>query len=205
MVERKEGFGRKWGINWFFLIDINGEGTVMKPDGALERESKILGTLSRLPQKILSLHGREDVTEFVLRDLCHEHCFNLKKAAFFVDNPDFNCLKGVAGYYHEDTPTVCDFLWDHPEQFMKRMQESSFNKKVRSLWIPSLNNVEGSKTEFVSTVAQTLEMNSPRTCSLPVKYGNHALLVFEKENEGDGVVDEHVCHGLSLLGFCPIY
>ena len=75
----------------------------MKHDGA-NNKNRILIHLSTLPQKILSLHGRADLAEFVLRDLCHERCFNLKKAAFFIDNPDFNHLKGIAGFCHEENP-----------------------------------------------------------------------------------------------------
>ena len=38
------------------------------------------------------------MSEFVLHDICNPNCFNLQKAAFLVDNPDFDCLKGVAGF-----------------------------------------------------------------------------------------------------------
>jgi len=176
----------------------------MKQSG-LERKNTLLGHLSRLPQKILSLHGRGDVTEFVLRDLCHKDCFNLKKAAFFVDNPDFDCLKGVAGYFHDDTPTVCDKLWEHPEKFISRVKKASFNKRVRDLWLPSFCKVSDTHKEFVKSVSDVLEMKNPYSCSLDVKYGNHGLLIFEKEDANDKLIDEHVCEGLSLLGFCPIY
>jgi len=177
----------------------------MKHDEALGRKNSILVHLSGLPRKILSLHGREDLTEFVLRDLSHECCFNLKKAAFFVDNPDFNCLKGVAGYAHVENPTVCDYLWDHPEKFRARIQESPFNQRVRDLWLPSLQRVEESQEEMVNKIAQTLEMNDPVSHSLDVKHGNHGILIFEKENQSDLLADEYLPHGVSLLGFCPIY
>ena len=62
------------------------------------RHYTILNTLSKLPRKMLSLKGQENVTEFVLHELCHKNCFNLDKAAYFVDNPDFDCLKGMAGF-----------------------------------------------------------------------------------------------------------
>lgn len=177
----------------------------MKHDDGISRKQNILIHLSSLPQKILSLHGRGDITEFVLRDLCHRNCFNLKKAAFFVDNPDFNCLKGVAGYCQEDNPTVCDALWDHPEKFMSRIKESQFNQKVRDLWLPSLQKVGESHNEVVKSVAQILEIKDPSSHALQVKYGNHGLLIFEKENPHDLFEDDHVNNGLSLLGFCPVY
>jgi len=177
----------------------------MEHSGKSDRVENLLIHLSRLPQKILSLHGRGDLTEFVLRDLCHQQCFNLKKAAFFVDNPDFNCLKGVAGFCHEENPTVCDFLWDHPEKFMARIQVSEFNQKVRDVWLPSLHKVEESQEEAIKSVAGILDIQQPKSHLLAVKHGNNGLLVFEKEDPQDTVPDEHISHGLSLLGFCPVY
>lgn len=177
----------------------------MKRDEGLNRNQHVLAHLSSLPKKILSLHGRADLAEFVLRDLCHQQCFNLKKAAFFVDNPDFNCLKGVAGYCHEDNPTVCDALWDHPEKFMARIKESSFNQKVREVWLPSFQKIADPETQAVQEVAQMLDMQKSDFCHLQVKHGNHGLLIFEKEDAQDTTADDHLHHGLSLLGFCPVY
>jgi len=177
----------------------------MKRDEGAEKKHHIFVHLSSLPKKILSLHGRADLAEFVLRDLCHQRCFNLKRAAFFVDNPDFNCLKGVAGYSHLDNPTVCDALWDHPDKFMARIQESPFNQKVRDVWLPSLQKVAEPEVQAVQSIAQMLDMQKPEFCHLQVKHGNHGLLIFEKENAHDTMSHEHLHHGLSLLGFCPVY
>ena len=55
--------------------------------------------LADLPKRMVPLYDLEaigNIPEFVLHDLCHEDCFNLKKAAFLVDNPDFDSLQGVA-------------------------------------------------------------------------------------------------------------
>lgn len=177
----------------------------MEHDDGGNKKNNILNHLSRLPQKILSLHGRGDLTEFVLRDLCHERCFNFKKAAFFVDNPDFNFLKGVAGYSHEENPTVCDKLWEHPEKFMARIQASPFNQKVRDLQLGSLKVQNTSHLEVAQQVAEGLGIKNPLSCLVSMKHGNHGLLVFEKENLSDTSSDELLEHGISLLGFCPIY
>ena len=44
------------------------------------KKHAILNHLSTLPQKLLSVHGTENVTEFVLHDLCSAHCFDLTKS-----------------------------------------------------------------------------------------------------------------------------
>jgi len=177
----------------------------VKHDEILDKKHRVLTHLSLLPQKILSLHGRDDLTEFVLCDLCQEHCFNLKKAAFFVDNPDFNCLKGVAGYCHQENPTVCDKRWEHPERFMARIQESSFNSKVRDLQLHSLTLTDESQQDLVNRIARDLEIDNPQCCSVAMKHNNHGLLIFQKEDSADTVVDKHLPSGLAMLGFCPVY
>ena len=94
------------------------------------KKHAILNHLSTLPQKLLSVHGTENVTEFVLHDLCSTHCFDLKKAAYLVDNPDFDCLKGVAGFSAEEAYPQ-DAIWETPELFIAHMKKSAFNNKVR--------------------------------------------------------------------------
>ena len=58
----------------------------------------LLQKLSHLPKKIVALEGLEHTPSFVLHELCNESAFNLSKAAFFIDNPDFNHFKGIAGF-----------------------------------------------------------------------------------------------------------
>jgi hypothetical protein len=177
----------------------------MKHSEMLMKKHNVLLSLSSLPQKILSLHGRADVAEFVLRDLSHERCLNLKKAAYFVDNPDFNCLKGVAAYCHEENQTVRDGLWDHPDEFMDKIRESAFNKKVRDLWLPSMQRVDGAQEDMIQQIGSILEIEKPSACMLDIKHGNKALFIFEKQACDEEASDELVKHGVSLLGFCPIY
>lgn len=76
------------------------EHTTMSP-----RHKQVLVCLSCLPHKMLSVHGLSNATEFVLHELCQSSCFNLKKAAYFVDNPDFDRLQGVAGFNKEEEYT----------------------------------------------------------------------------------------------------
>ena len=96
-----------------------------------ERDVYMFRHLSELPQKIVNLHGLENITEFVLHDLCHRSCFNLNKAAYFVDNPDFDCLKGIAGFHHDEVYPGED-IWFNPQAFSDHMESASFNKKFDS-------------------------------------------------------------------------
>ena len=65
---------------------------------------------------MLSCDNVENMIEFVLHCLCSEDCFNMPKAAYFVDNIDFNCLKGIAGYNHLEKYKEPG-IWSKPENF----------------------------------------------------------------------------------------
>ena len=67
-----------------------------------ERSALVLGNILKIPKKLLSAQHVDNVAEFVLHERSHENCFNLRRAAYFVDNPDFNCLKGIAGFCRKE-------------------------------------------------------------------------------------------------------
>ena len=154
---------------------------------------------------MLSLHGRENITEFVLHDLSHEKCFDLNKSAFLVNNPDFNCLKGVAGVSSSEIPQgLWTNIWDQSEKFSTYMKNSPFNRKVRNFAQCSLERTETPSEEIVKNVAHSLGIDNPAFFSLDMRHGNHGLFIFQK-NIMDNTIEEHLSEGISLLGFCPIF
>jgi len=170
-----------------------------------ERKSRILQNLSSIPKRMLSLHGRENVTEFVLHDLSHESCFNLGKSAFLVNNPDFNCLKGVAGISLPEIPQgLWTNIWEQSEMFSTYMRNSPFNRKVRNFGQCSLEGAGRPNPETIENVAHNLGIERPSYHSFDMRHGNHGLLIFEKNTQHDDI-QEHLLEGVSLLGFCPIF
>lgn len=171
----------------------------------LQRQCAMLGSLAGLPRRMLSLHGVENVTEFVLHDLCQENCFNLNKIAYFVDNPDFNCTKGVAGFSRDEELKSCDILWNQPKQFSDQMRLSPFNQRVRGLSQCSLKSLSDSHDEVAKNLAQELGFKNYAHCSWGMKHDNHGFVLYEKANLQDIHIDDHILNGLSLLSFCPIF
>jgi len=170
-----------------------------------EKEQRILQNLSSIPDRILTLHGRDNITEFVLHDLSHEECFNLNKAAFFVNNPDFNCLKGVAGISSSEIPQgLWTNVWDQSEMFSTYMRNSPFNRKVRNFAQCSLERTEIPNEEIIKNIAHSVGIDEPGYYSLDMRHGNHGLFVFQKNAQDDGV-EKYISNGVSLLGFCPIF
>jgi len=167
------------------------------------KKHAILNHLTTLPQKVLSLHGVEHVTEFVLHDLCNESCFNLQKAAYLVDNPDFDCLKGVAGFSAREAYDK-DIIWETPELFMAHMQKAPFNQKVRSIMQTSMVKSRKSDEETTALIGNYLGLAKPSFCSWPMKHDNQGILIYEVEI-GCPVSPDILKNGACLLGFCPIY
>lgn len=176
----------------------------MKPDEVNGNKYEKVNNLVWLPRKMITLPDIDNVSAFVLHELCHEKCFNFKKAAYFIDNPDFDCLKGVAGVNQEEKHAISD-IWVNPEEFANYMRQSAFNQKVRSLHRASAKKAskEGDK-ELAIDVAHELGINNIGYCSWNSKHDNHGILVFEKPDAYELDNDELI-NGVSLLSFCPIY
>ena len=167
------------------------------------KRHEILNNISSLPQKVLSLHGTENVAEFVLHDLCNQNCFDLQKAAYIVDNPDFDCLKGVAGYCTDQSYTTKNNIWETPELFAQYMKKAPFNQKVRSMSKPSMRKSSKSDEETTAFVADFLGLSNPLFCSWQMKHDNHGFLIYEVNC--CPVSQDILLNGACMLGFCPIY
>lgn len=173
----------------------------------LVRHNQIMNKLNILPRKILSLHGYDNIPEFVLHDLCHPECFNLSRAAYFVDNPDFDCIKGIVGFsQHEAVPS--DTIWQDPDSFTLIMQSSPFNRIVREYHDKSQYNRKKSDKEIAQKLAQDLQFVHPCFSTWTMKHDNHGILIYEASNQGsahDAEIQHHLHNGVCLLGFCPIF
>lgn len=169
--------------------------------------TNIMERLLEVPRTMALLHGRENVTEFVLNQLCHPECFNFKRAAYFVDNPDFNYFKGVAGYNSDDIcithPELC---WEDPDSFSKKMQAAAFNQKVRGFSTASPSLQKKSEKELIEYLSESLSLHDPGYHSWHLKNNNHGLLIFEHGNGIDRMWEkEDLEKGVYLLSFCPIF
>jgi len=176
----------------------------MKHDERLQRQQEVLRCLSGLPRMMLMLKERNNIPEFVLYDLCNPECFNLKKAAYFVDNPDFNCLQGVAGVSLDEVGIEKAEIWQKPDDFSSAMDSSPFNQEVRSIERTSLKLANGSEEQIINELAELLDITHPSTARWDMKHDNFGILLFEKNPSDDCDLHDHLIDGLSMLGFCPI-
>ena len=162
-----------------------------------------LQIVAGLPKNMLKMHGADNVSEFVLHELSCKDCFNLAKAAYFVDNPAFNCLKGVAGFSQEEACRLSVPIWDDPDRFSQHMQGSSFNNRVRNFAQYSCKNCDKPDEEILHGLATQLGMDTFNYCTWQMKHDNHGFLLYQTCGEQPNKDD--LINGLSLLSFCPIF
>lgn len=174
----------------------------MAPEISL-RHGNVLTALSHLPKKIVSIHGQDNVSEFVLHDLCDTNCFGIQKAAYFVDNPDFDCFRGVTGYNHANRYPG-DIYWQQCDDFSCHMQDCAFNKDVRSVTRTSHKRNNIATEAVVDELAHQLAFTNPQFYTWPMKHANSGLFMYETY-EGMSELDDHMKNGLHLLSFCPIF
>lgn len=171
----------------------------------LNKNYELVKRLSRIPGKIVSLHGRDNITEFVLHDLSGISCFNFSKAGYFVDNPDFDHLKGMAGYNSTQAFEHAHAIWDHADHFTRHMQGAPFNKQVRDVTRASPKKGCYQIQGIVDDVAQELGMNKAQFFCWDMKHNNHGLFVYELEDGNGHWEPEDLMSGLHLLSLCPIF
>jgi len=173
----------------------------MKREELLNKHYHLLSMVSTLPKKIVSSGESALVTQFVLHELFSKDFFNIPKAAYFVDNPDFDCLKGIAGYSQHES---CPLDWSHMDKSASVFEAADFNKKVRSICRPSCRLPEITDATYVSSLAHDLGFEQHAYLSWPLKYDNHGILLFEQVQDDSDFVQEYLSNALYLLSFCPI-
>ena len=178
----------------------------MKPDMMMYRHAQIVDNLRRLPRKMLQLHGRDNVTDFVLHELCSKNYFNIPKAAYFIDNPAFNCLKGIVGISTQELQEF-ENIWSQPDHFIEQIAQSPFHQKVRSFNYESGKNRGHSHEAMAENIAQELELNDYAFYAWDMKHDNHGFLVCEKNKDenNEHPQEDIIVDGLCLLSFCPVY
>jgi len=175
--------------------------------GVNERDKRVyevLVAVTTIPKNIITLHGIDNMTEFLLHTLSQQDCFNFSKAAYFVDNPDFDHFKGIAGFAQVDSYRPRATHWSEPDEFSQHMRQAPFNNQVRNVCRCSIKRNKQSEEKVIQELSDALRFSNPRYVAWPVKHDNIGLLVFEKADREDEV-EQHLESALSLFGFCPIF
>lgn len=165
---------------------------------------EVLHRLNMLPRKIMAMQDKHNIVEFVIHELCNDDCFNITKAAYIIDNPDFDCMRGIAGYCKDERYNKND-IWTFQDDFSEHMAKSAFNQKVRSLQRYSGKRRNEDRAHVLQNVAEELGMKQYGCCDIKMKHDNHGFLLYEGGAIDDEKEHESFLDGICLLSFCPIY
>lgn len=169
-----------------------------------KRVYEVLVAVNTIPRHIVKLHGIDNMTEFLLHNLGQENCFNFSKAAYFIDNPDFDYLKGVAGFSQQESYRPKNDHWSEAQDFSEHMKKASFNNFVRTMCRCSIRRNDQKEEVIVQELSKELHFSNPRYVAWPIKHDNRGLLVFEKSEQEEDI-DQHLENALNLFGFCPVF
>ena len=166
-------------------------------------EGKLLQHLGNLRKMIVHNHELENLSEFVLHELCAGPCLNVNKAAYFINNPDFKILNGVTGYSKEESKV--NDAWNNQKEFAEFMKDSTFNQKVRSCSQGSFDKGNHSEKYMMDNLADKLEIENPEYHVWNLKHANHGLLIYDSSKDDVNHLQEHLFDSLHYLGFCPVF
>jgi len=174
----------------------------MKKNAELNHEA-LLHSLGVCSGRMAQHHYLDNLSEFVLHDLCSKDMFNVSKAAYLVNNADFACLQGVAGY--ESAASFGQDHWNQQHDFTRHMEQSKFNGKVRKHQDRAIE-FDGSKKEHdrIQRLADQFEIEYPNYHVWNMKHDNQGVIIFDDRDLTDGM-HEHMHHFVSMLSFCPIF
>jgi len=170
-----------------------------------EKQVNLLKNLIQMPANLVKMHGSHNLTEFVLHELATPDNFHFGKIGYFVDNPDFDCFKGVVGYDREQAYPHSHSIWDNSDAFTNHMQSASFNQKVRDYARPSIKRGSMCNQDIVDEIASTFSFNSPSYYCWQMRHDNHGMVMYEFVNGHDHWDQEDFSCAMHLLSLCPIF
>ncbi len=171
-------------------------------DGLESHEGQMITRLLDLPHKILSHHDTDGIEQLILYELAQEQSFGFDKASYLIDNPDFDCLKGVAGYDRSQCRLSVTNPWENPRASVLDLKNAQFNQQVLTLSQNSLcSRTPAVDSDSIKELSGALGMRNPSFVTWKMKHGNHGILLFE-EGDKPHARRDLLQHFVALLGLC---
>lgn len=175
-----------------------------EPGGLSHEDYGIIDTIAKIPHKILKHHEVPGLAHMVLHELGHDNVFGLKRAAYFVDNPDFDHLVGVAGFCKNECIFHKKNHWNDPHSFKQDMEAAKFHNNVRIVATQSFNKKHIDTNSFadIALLSDELEITNPSFFTWNMHHGNHGLLIFEPSKEISVWRHSLLSNIIGLLSMC---
>ena len=168
---------------------------------------EFLRTLLRMPRKILDNHEKDGLAQMVLHELGQQKNLDLKRAFFLISSPDFNCLRGVAGFCKQESSHCLQKMWEDPACFCDHIQKTSFHADMKQLLLNDEYHQDGAlhKEESINDIGTVLGMEKPSIHTWSLRHGNKGILIYEEGDKQLCSQDQDLLdHVTALLGLCPL-
>lgn len=144
-------------------------------------ELEVLGRLLHLHHKILRHHDVDGLAQLILHELGHQESLGLTKAGYLMENPDFGCLRGIAGYCGDECSLHKNDMWENPYAFADDMKKAPFHQQLSSFVYQNLPRRKNGEIdeEAVQSLGRVLGMKNPSLFTWPMRHGNYGLLIVE--------------------------
>lgn len=177
------------------------EGRNMEPSRMTTRRYELVSRLSSLPKRIVSIHDADHLADLVFCELCGKNCFDLRRAAYFLDNPDFDCCRGIIGFNASEVALSAAEIWENPMPVSNQVRRSPFYQKVRTMQHASVT--KNNSDYLLAEIAKELDIEKPQICICKARNDNHGVLIMDQPVDTE--VYEFLEHGISLLSLCPLF
>jgi len=168
-----------------------------------EQHYSALLRLATLPERMVQRHECENLAELILHELVDPSCHLFEKAAFFVDNPDFDCCKGITGLARADRLQSDIMQTDHGT-FSEHMRHNAFNKAVRNVTCHSGLKKGTPWPQRADELGKKISLQGHSWYVFPVKYGNTGVLLYQPHEHTEDM-QEWLAMGAALLALCPVF
>lgn len=165
--------------------------------GVATSHTKLVDSLSALPHKILQHYHLGYLPQIILHELGHDHCFDLKRAIYLVNNPDFNHLVGIAGFCCKECVLHKKDLWSDPQAFPADMKDATFHNEIKKFVGSSLND-----PKELMALGLELGLTNPQVFTWHMKHGNHGILIFEQDHDIAPWKQSLLHNAAALLSLC---
>ncbi len=173
---------------------------------------QLVDLLLELPKKILRHEDLAALSQIILHELCHKDRLDLKKATYLIDNPDFGCMKGVAGFCQNECKLHKQDLWQDPQGFDKDMSSADFHNKIQGFRHDSLSEQALKLRDSKELIELGKEMGiaDPNIYTWDMRHGNRGILMFEDDKadtcQGACKKDAAMLDKVSaMLGLCRVH
>lgn len=163
---------------------------------------RVLLNISTLPHKILQNYNSDNLSQMILYELCNDdNGFAIKRAAYLIDNPDFDHIAGSAGFSNKEVQYYNPSLWEDSKGFKESIKKATFHSDVKKFLKNSLKrkDINLNDSDDILELGHLLGIDNTKYFSWGMKHGNHGILIYDPVKEKQFKWKKKMFHNFAAL------